>query len=356
MKRSVLLILILPVIFCTVSNGQISKFVKNVKTNVEKDLLGDKPQNQEQNSEKKTMPEPSCACSQPELIVDLGGNLKVDYSEISITNGDDGSILLLDRATQKYYIAKDGVTKGPYAKGDPALNKYIPNDTENGDDENGPEKKFKEYITKTGDKYTITFQGKKYGPYAIVSQFAVSNSKDKFAAIVTENVMVSQDMAKTMEAEAKNAKTQEEQMALAMKYAQQMQANMNGKSQASTMPVLISNIPDANLDQLAFSSGQLRGDYKFDDILLSRYDGIIDLKGKKVFDTQQAGINTESFFISTDNSKYASYQYGTLTFSDKTKLSDLFNVHWLKADGKTYLAYMYYSPKKNSIMQCRLPF
>jgi hypothetical protein len=28
----------------------------------------------------------------------------------------------------------------------------------------------------------------------------------------------------------------------------------------------------------------------------------------------------------------------------------------VKIDGKVFLAYMYYSPKKNSIMQCKIPF
>jgi hypothetical protein len=352
MKKSISIILIFWAVSCGTGHGQISKFVKNVKTNVEKDILGDK--GQDQNSSKKVMSEPSCECAQPELILDLGGKLKVDYSEISITSGDDGSILVQDRTNQNYYIAKDGITKGPFLKGDPALLPYGVNESDN--DDNAITGKYRNYISKAGDKYTITFQGKKYGPYAVISQFAVSGSKDKFAAIVTENLAVTQDMAKSMEAEAKNAKTQEEQMALAMKFAQQMNANMNGKSATSTMPVLVTNIPGANTDQATFISGQLKGSYKFDDILLYAYDKISDLKGNKVIDTPQGGIDPENLFISADNSKYASYNFGTLTFSDKTKLSDLFNVHWVKADGKVYLAYMYYSPKRNSIVQCKIPF
>ncbi len=354
MKKSISIFLFIFFGFGVLAHGQISKFVKNVKTNVEKDILGDKKPEQDQNSSKKTMPEPSCECTQPELILDLGGKLKVDYSEISITNGEDGSILVQDRTNQNYYIAKDGVTKGPFLKGDPALSSYNINSVEDNDD--AILGKYKEYISKNGDKYTITFQGKKYGPYAVISQFTVSRSKDKFAAIVTENLVVTQDLAKSMEEESKKAKTQEEQMALAMKFAQQMNANMNGKSQASTMPVLITNIPGANSDQTSFISAQLKGNLKFDDILLYRYDIISDLKGKKVIDTPKDGIDPENLFISSDNTKYGSYNFGTLTLSDKTKLSDLFNVHWVKADGKVYLAYMYYSPKRNSIVQCKIPF
>jgi hypothetical protein len=354
MKKSISIFLIYLVFLGGISQGQISKFVKNVKTNVEKDILGDKNQNQDQNTSKKVMPEPSCECAQPELILDLGGKLKVDYSEISITSGDDGSILVQDRTNQNYYIAKDGVTKGPFLKGDPALAIYGLNESDK--DDEAILGKYRNYISKAGDKYTITFQGKKYGPYAVISQFSVSGSKDKFAAIVTENLAVTQDMAKNMEAEANKAKTQEEQMALAMKYAQQMSANMAGKNPTSTMPVLISNIPGANTDQATLISGQLKSSFKLDDILIYRYDIISDLKGNKVIDTPQGGADPENLFISADNSKYASYNFGTLTFSDKTKLSDLFNVHWIKADGKVYLAYMYYSPKRNSIVQCKIPF
>ena len=353
MKKAGLFFLIFFITLGSIAQGQVSNFVRNVRKNVEKDLPGDKKPDQDQTS-KKTMPEPSCECTQPELILDLGGKLKVDYSEISITNGDDGSILVQDKTNQNYYIAKDGVTKGPFRKGDPALSVYDINSSENKDEE--VLEKFKEYISKTGDKFTITFQGKKYGPYAVITQFSITPSKDKFAAIVTENLAVTQDMAKSMEAEAAKAKTQEEQMALAMKFAQQMNTNMTGKSPMSTMPVLISNIAGIITDQTSLASGQLKSNFKYDDILLYQYDKIVDLKGNKVIDTPQALVNSGNLFISTDNSKFASYDFGTLTFSDKTKLSDLFNVHWLKADGKVYLAYMYYSPKRNSIVQCKLPF
>jgi hypothetical protein len=65
----------------------------------------------------------------------------------------------------------------------------------------------------------------------------------------------------------------------------------------------------------------------------------------------------QSVFINTGNTKYAYETYGELSFSDGSpKLSDMFNPHLVKEDGKVYLAYMYYSPKKNSLMQCRIEF
>jgi len=351
MKKTLILTLLFFLFSVSYTNAQLSKFVKNVKNNVQKDLLG----GQDQNSGKKTMPEPACACTDAQIILDLGGKLKIDYSEISITSGEDGSILVQDRVNSNYYIIKDGVTRGPYAKGNPALNDYgVTSDDNN--KASDLTSKYKDFITKTGDKYMIAFLGKNYGPYAIISQFVVTRNKDKFAAIVIENLAVTEEMGKRMEAEGKNAKTDEEKMALSMKFAQEVQDNMRGKNLNSTMPKLITSIPDANIDAMTTTSGQLKSNYKYDDILVWKYDKITDLKGNFIITPPQGGAMSENFFISSDNSRYATYDYGTLTFNDKSKLTDLFDVHWLVAAGKSYLAYMYYSPKRNALMQCKIPF
>ena len=351
MKKTIFLALVFFLFTVTYTNAQFGKFVKNVKTNVQKDLLG----GQDQNSGKKTLPEPACACADATLILDLGGKLKVDYSEINITTADDGSVLVQDRVNSNYYIIKDGITRGPYAKGNPALDALVGSGNDNNKSSDFTSK-YKDYINKTGDKYLITFMGKNYGPYTIINQFVVTRNKDKFAAVVTENVAVTEEMGKRMEAEGKNAKTDDEKMALSMKYAQEVQANMSGKDPRSTMPKLITSIPDANIDQMTVLSGQLKSNYKYNDILVWEYDKITDLKGKLIIIPPQGATMPENFFISSDNSRYASYDYGTLTMSDKSKFTDLFDVHWLLVDGKTYLAYMYYSPKKNSLMQCKIPF
>ena len=94
---------------------------------------------------------------------------------------------------------------------------------------------------------------------------------------------------------------------------------------------------------------------KYDDILLTQGSDIKDLKGKKIHTVTQDQGGAD-FFISTDNSKVAWYSYGTLNISDKTTLTELFNPYLTKVDGKIYLAYMYYSPKKNSILSCKIPF
>jgi hypothetical protein len=349
MKKTLFFSLVLFLLTVSYSNAQISKFVKNVSKSVQNDLFGNK-------SGTSTQPEPSGACADAILILDLGGKLKVDYSEVSITSADDGSILVQEITTGNYYIAKDGVAQCPFKKGDPKLKSFgIVDENEKSD---VLPLKWSEYITKSGDKFLITFKGVKYGPYAVISSFAVTKSKEKFAASVTENVMVTEDISKKMEAAMKNAKTDEEKMNLSIQFAQQMQANMGNANQESFMPKFITNMTGVTYDPLQSLGGQFSGEFKYDDILLYNYNKITDLKGKVIYSTPSNVnvIDPKGFFINSDNTKTASFNYGTLTISDKTTLAEVFNPHWAKIDGKVYLAYMYYSPKRNAIMQCKIAF
>ena len=200
------------------ANAQLNRFVNKV-TN---DVLG-KPETA--SNTQKQQPEPKCACDQPVLILELTGKLKVDYTEINISMMADGSILVKDRMSGKYYVAKDGVTKGPYSEGDPEVAAYT-NTPEADNDKSPLLKKYKDYISQTGDKFLITFSGKKYGPYGQINNFVVTKSKDKFAANVVENVIATEDQSKKMEEAIKNAKSDQERMDLAMKYSQEMQQKM----------------------------------------------------------------------------------------------------------------------------------
>jgi hypothetical protein len=65
--------------------------------------------------------EPKCACAQPEFIFSLGGKLQLDYKELNVCTMPDGSLLLQDARTDKYFIINAGVTSGPYEEGDPKL-------------------------------------------------------------------------------------------------------------------------------------------------------------------------------------------------------------------------------------------
>jgi hypothetical protein len=347
MKKSILLLLALCLFFGNPVKGQLNRFVNKV-TN---DVLG---KSETASNTQKQQPEPKCACDQPELILELTGKLQIDYTELDISTMDDGSILLKDKLSGKFFIAKDAITKGPYSEGDPEVAAFS-NSTKEETGGNTLLIKYKEYLTKTGDKFLITFNGKKYGPYGQINNFAVTRSKDKFAALVVENVIATEDQGKMMDQAIKNAKTDQERMELAMKYQQEMQQKMmSGGGPTSILPKFVTNITGTTYDPS--TGGTFNGDMKYDDILVTRYDGITDLKGNKVIAIKPEYAGSKNIFINSSNTKYVVEGYGTLTFSDNTTLSDLFNPRLMKVDGKVYLAYMYYSPKRNAIMQCKILF
>jgi hypothetical protein len=356
MKKSITYSLVIFILYVNPASSQIGGILKKVKNSVTNELLG----NNKGEADTKT-PEPKCACDPAELIAELG-KYKVDYKELNISVLADGNVLMLDKLSDKYYIVKNGVTEGPYKKDDPKVAQF---DTREQTDDKDGEKANAEaiikmcngYATKSGDKFLITFDGKTYGPYGMINKFVVSRSRSQFAAIVTETVITTAEDGKKMDQAVKNAKTDQEKMELAMQFTQQMQDKMmSGGGPAKIMPKMISNIPDIPSDNNAFIAGQLSGSMKFDEILLVSADKISNLQGKKVLSYSYQMCLPESLFISTDNSMWACYNYGTLTFSDGKTVSELFNPHLVKTDGKVYIAYMYYSPKKNSILQCKIPF
>lgn len=353
MKKPILFLLLICIFFGNPINAQVNRLLNRVSKSVTNDAngktdSGSKPKNEQ--------PEPKCACDQPEFILDLGGNLKLMYSEISISVQEDGSILIKDKLSDAYYIAKDGVTQGPIKTGDPRLKGF-----ENVDDA-GLEKEVtpwanNEYITRNTEKYLIKFNGKSYGPYDQIKEFKVSKSKDKFAAIVVENVPVSEADGKKMEEAIKNAKTDQEKMELSMKYSQSMmQKIQQGGGPSSLMPKLVTNISGVTYDPLKSVGGTLNNNIKYDDILFSTYDKVIDLSNKVLLTLKPEAEGAKDLFVNTTNTKYAFYNYGTLTFSDGTVMSELFNPHLVKVNGQVNIAYMYYSPNKNAIIQCKLPF
>ena len=349
MKKSLLFLLAICTFFGNPVNAQVGGLLNKVTNNT----LG-KPKASSNTA--KQQPEPKCACEQPELIFELGGNLKLMYSEINISVKDDGSILVKDIVTSNFYIVKDGNTQGPIKAGDPRLTGF--DDVNNGDASKATTPwANNEYITKSGEKFLIKFAGKNYGPYDEIKEFKVTKSKDKFAAIVVENVPVSEADGKKVEEAMKNAKTDQEKMDLSMKYAQEMQQKMmQGGGPMSTMPKLVTNIAGVNYDPLKSVGGTLNSNIKYDDILFLAYDRVIDLSNKVLLTLKPDASGAKDLFVNTTNTKYAYYNYGTLTFSDGNVTSGLFNPHLVKVNGQVYLAYMYYSPKRNAIMQCKIPF
>ncbi len=347
MKRSIVCLILLSLILPVPSNAQ--GLLKKVTNAMKDELLGTSNK-----SSASQDPEPASACSDAELILDLAGKLKLNYKELNISSMDDGSILLQDRVSGNYYISRGGVTQGPLRDGDPRIAGF-----ENYDpDDNRMEtlmKRYKGVITKSGDKYLINFGGKTYGPFAQINSFIITRSNDKFAAIAVENIVVTENDGRKMDEAIKNAKTEQEKMELAMKYTQQIQQKMlaGGGPDAMTGK-LVTNIPDVTYNPM--TGGVINGKMKYDDILVSAFDRVLDLQGKTIQTIKNEHMGGD-VFISSDNSRYAVNQYGTLLFSNNnTQLGDMFNPYLIKAGGTVYLAYMYYSPKKNSIMQCKIAF
>jgi hypothetical protein len=349
MRKTILSVILISMVISFPSNSQ--GLLKKVANSMKDELLG----TGKSGNSASQQPEPSCACSQPEMVLDLGGKLQLDYSEIAINTTEDGSLIVQDRISGNFYLVKGGVTTGPIRPGDPRVAAY-----ENMDDGNmNPEDiliAYKNYISKSGDKYNINFGGKTYGPYSQITQFALPKSGDKFAAIVIENIVVNESEGQKMDEAINKAKTEQEKMDLAMQYAAQMQQKMiAGGGPASMLPKLVTNIPDANWDPTQVG-GTIQGKWKYDDVVVSAYTKIMDLKGNTIIAIKPDHAVSGKIFISSDNTRYAAYSYGTLTFSDNTKLTDLFNPQLIKADGKFYLTYMYYSPKRNAIVQCKIAF
>jgi hypothetical protein len=152
------------------------------------------------------------------------------------------------------------------------------------------------------------------------------------------------------------AKTDEERMELAMKFSQQMsQSVVNAGGSEAILPQLVTNIEGTSID-LTSEGGTLSGDIKYNDIVSISVLDIKDLKGKTLVTLKQEDAGLDKIFINTDNTRYATYNDGTLHFNDNTELNGLFYPHFLVSDSKVVLAYMYYSPAKNAIMRYHVPF
>jgi len=254
-------------------------------------------------------PEPACACAQPEFIVELGGKLKLNYKEVNICTMDDGSVLLQDRETDNYYIVKEGITQGPYKEEDPRIAGYS-NCYMASIDINVLLLRYKGIMNRSGDKYMITFGGKSYGPFLEIADFVVTGSREKFAAI----------------AYVKDGE----------------------------MPKLITNVPNASFDVVNTPGAWMTASIKYDEIVVMIENKILNLQGKTLYNIKPE--MSGDLFINTSNTRSAYYDGDALVLSDNTTLPGLFNPHLMKTGGTVYLAYMYYSPKRKAIMQCKIPF
>jgi hypothetical protein len=352
MKKSLLYILLTLIVYSSPLSAQ--GLLKKVGKAVSDELQGTSGTSSTE-ANAKSDPDPACACEDAELIVDLAGNLKLYYKEMNISTMDDGSLLLKDLMSGNYYIVNNGTTTGPFQDGDSRL-KGFDKTGEEGTSMDALLLRFKDYISKSGDKYLITFSGKTYGPYARINSFVVPRSKDIFAAMVVETIVATEDEGRKMDEAIKNAKTDQERMQLAMKYSQMLQQKMmQGGGANSILPKFITNVEGATYDPMV--GGTFNSDMKYNDILVKGIYGITDLKGNKVIEIKPEHSNADKIFINSANNRYAVCTYGALIFNDNKTYDKIFNTHLRKGtDGKIYLAYMYYSPKRNAIMQCKILF
>ncbi len=334
------------------SQGLLNK----VKKAVSKEISGTTGEDNGNNTSNPG-PEPACARDDAKLVLDLT-KFKIAYNEITLCSKDDGSMLVYDKVGSKYYVSKDGVSEGPYKEGDSRTKGFCSESNESGSDEKADPwvTKYPGFISRSGEKYLIKSGGKSFGPYAVINDFALSKSRNKFAAIVTENILVTEDQDKKIEEAMKNAKTDQERMDIAMSMTQNAQSQLMKDGGKSLNPQLVTNVPGATYDMVTWMGGKLNGSVKFDDLLVIAPDRIMDMTGKTLMKLPQGSYNTKGVFVNSSNTKYATYNYGALTFSDNTTLAEVFNPYLINTDGKVFLTYMYYSPGKNSIMQCAIPF
>jgi len=256
-------------------------------------------------------PEPACACAQPEFIVELGGRLKLNYKEINICTMDDGSILLQDRDTDKYYIVKGGVTQGPLEEEDPRIAGFA-NCYPYSMSMDDMLLRYKGILSKSGEKYLITIGGKSYGPFIEIAEFNITRSKEKFVAIAYDK--------------------------------------------EGEMPKLFTNIPNATFDIVNTINAGMCVGIKYDEILIVTETKILNFQGKTLLNIKPEMSGCGTVFINTTNTRSAYYDGDALVFSDNTVLPNLFNPHLIKTGSTVYLAYMFYSPKRKAIMQCKIPF
>lgn len=357
MKKSFIFTLIL-LLFCSITydaNAQLGGLMNKAKNKLVDKALG----NSNSKQDLKVADDPLCACSDATIAFKFAEGLKINYKEATFSVSDDGTLLIFDMVNRKYYTSKNGVLQGPYQADDPIVRQFdLPEEEK--EMQQGIDvllARYKEFVVPSGEKYTINFGGKTYGPFAVIQSFVLNHSKTKFAAMVASDVVMTEAQGKKMELEAKNAKTDQEKMQLAMKMSQQMQQRMMaGGGPIDVVPKLVSNIPDVKSD-LALGSN-ITGKVKFDDIVNVAFDKITDLTGKTLitYDPQKGYASSNGFWLSSDNSRVATYNYGLLTLSDGKEFSEVFCPYIMKDAGKVYLTYMYFSPKNNAVMHCRLPF
>ena len=137
--------------------------------------------------------------------------------------------------------------------------------------------------------------------------------------MIIENIVANEDQGKKMDEAIKNAKTDQEKMDLAMKYSQELQQKMMaGGGPMSTLPKLVTSVPNATLDPMKAMGGKLNGNIKFDDLFVVAYDKILDLQGNR-WKTEVRSRKSEEFSL-------RSLDFGLLTSDSRLIQNKLFSI------------------------------
>lgn len=333
-------------------HAQFSKALSKLKDKVNTEILGTSEQ-QQTNKPGGSQKEPECACNDGSFVLKFNDQYKINYKETQLCLTPDGKVLLQSRLTDGsnlYYISNRGQISGPYNENSPELKSFPCFDNEY----NFP---FEKYIIKQGNKSLIRFKGKEYGPFAEVNKFLVTKSGDKFVAMTIKDRMFS--AINEEEAEKMNQAGEQERIAMAMqlgtKAQEEMQEQLKNGGELDIMPKLTTNIPNVKWDMM--SGDDIRTSMKYDEFCIVLGNQIKDLNGNTILTLKDnVDFNGDNLWISSDNKRYAWFEYGTLHFSDGKELNEVAEVGLQKDGNGICLSYFYYSPGEDAIKMCKIAF
>jgi hypothetical protein len=335
------------------SQAQLGGLLNRVKNKVVDKALGNDTGSKSGNQAK----EPECASVNDKVVFEFDKGYKVDMSEITVCI-QYGNILLFSKLTGKYFVKKrnSDSPEGPYEADNPEVTRFNCDTKVSSNDKKDFSIIYPEFVSRAGEKFIIKFGGKTYGPYAVIATFVVSDLKTKFVAQVIPDLIMSEKEGREFDKEGKNADnmTMEQKMAFAKKVQDQMmQKAMSGNPMDFQMKVISNMNINSSLGLTVIYSSAI----KYDEIVCVGSGQIMDLSGKTIFTYDMQKVNpSDGFWLNSENTRYVTYSYGLLTFSDGKECREVFSPWLIKEDGKVYLNYLYFSPKHNAIMQISNPF
>lgn len=340
----------------TATHAQLGGLMNKVKSKIVEKALGIEGE-EDQGSPGAAGKGTSCASESDQVVFEFGKNIKLAANEVTVQI-NDGNILLYDKLQGKYYIKKSGggAPEGPYKGDHPAVKNFGALPSGGGWGEEELLAVYPEYISRKGDKYTLSFGGKSYGSFAGIHNFVVNDSRTGFAAMVVHDSYDGdsgmEEIAKKME----NAKTDQERMQIAMAHQAIIAEKAQEISSLDMMPRLVTNLAGAR-EEIPMG-GELSSTVKKGEIVWVTPNAVVDMTGRKLFELANltSFYDIYNFWISDDNKQYASYDNGLLKFSDGRECSEVFSPFRDVVDGKPVIGFFYFSSAKNAIMSSSHPF